>query len=114
SNGNISTQFDVRDTITIEVGYHVLEAGHNLMLQLFFFNELDHAVFISNDNLDSPWTNTPHPEGHFKAACRIPGDFMNESTISVSYRMMDSRTQIIHATDSEMLKFQITDKFNPE
>jgi hypothetical protein len=85
------------------------------MLQLYFFNELGHAIFTSSDNLDSPWQDQAHPVGRFRSVCRIPGDFFNESTISVSYRLINPELpQVIHATQPEAVKFRVSDRLDPQ
>ncbi|MDO8495060.1 MAG: polysaccharide ABC transporter ATP-binding protein [bacterium] len=113
--GQISKQFDVRDPVNIEVEYEVFQPAHRLMLQLYFFNELSHVIFISNNNLDAPWQDGEHPVGRFRSVCQIPGDFLNESIISVAYRMINpDLAQMIHATEPEALKFQIDDRLDPE
>ena len=113
-NRKICTNFDVRDPVSIEVEYWVLEGGHRLVLQLYFVNEMGHVLFISKDNLDSPWRDTVVPTGHYRSICHIPGDFLNEGEISISYGI-DSIgiTHLMHATERDVVVFKISDRMDP-
>ncbi len=38
---------------------------------------------VSMDNLDSPWSGAPPPDGLHRARCRIPNDLLNEGDLFV-------------------------------
>ena len=63
-NGKVCTNFDVRDPVSVEVEHWVLEEGHRLIIQLYFINEMGHVLFVSKDNLYSPWRDTVCPTGY--------------------------------------------------
>ncbi len=113
-NDNVCTKFDVRDPVTIELEYHILEAGHRLCTQIYFVNELGHVLFISKDNLDSPWKNTGCSVGHFKSHCHVPGDFLNEGEVSIVYGIDTVGSSLVnHATDRDVVRFRVTDHMDP-
>ncbi len=113
-NGNICTNFDVRDPISIEVEYWVLEEGHRLILQLYFFNEMGHVLFISKDNLNSPWKDTKYPTGHYRSVCHIPGDFLNEGEVFITYGIDTIGTaHLMHATEHDVVRFKVSDRMDP-
>ena len=114
-SGKVCTSFDVRDPVSIEVEYLVLEEGHRLVLQLYFFNELGHVLFISKDNLDSPWKDTKCPTGHYRSICHIPGDFLNEGVVSVTYGIDTiAILHTMHATGRDVVGFKVSDRMDPE
>lgn len=113
-NGKVCTNFDVRDPVSIEVEYWILEKGHHLVLQLYFFNEMGHVLFISKDNLDSPWRDTVCPTGHYRSVCHIPGDFLNEGEISISYGIDTiGISHLMHATGKDVVIFKVSDRMDP-
>lgn len=113
-NGKVCTNFDVRDPVSIETEYWVLEEGHRLVLQLYFFNEMGHVIFITKDNLDSPWRDTVCPTGHYRSVCRIPADLLNECEISVAYGIDTiGISHLMHATGQDMLRFKVSDGMDP-
>jgi lipopolysaccharide transport system ATP-binding protein len=113
-NGKRGVNFDVRDPVSIELEYLVLEEGHRLVLQLYFTNELGHVLFISKDNLDSPWKDAKCPTGHYRSVCHIPGDFLNEGEVSITYGI-DSigMSHLMHATGHDVVRFKVSDRMDP-
>lgn len=113
-NGKVCTNFDVRDPVSIDVKYWVLEEGHRLVLQLYFVNELGHVLFTSKDNLHSPWRDTVCPAGHYRAICHIPSDFFNEGKISVVYGIDTiGMSPLMHATGEDVVAFKVSDRMDP-
>lgn len=113
-NGKVCTNFDVRDPMSVELEYWVLEEGHRLVLQLYFINEMGHVLFISKDNLDSPWRDSVCPTGHHRRTCHVPADFLNEGEISITYGI-DSvgMSHLMHATGQDVVGFKISDRMDP-
>jgi len=114
-NGKVCANFDVRDPVSIEVEYSVLEGGHRLSLQFYFFNEEGHVIFTSRDNLDSPWRNTACPIGRFRSRCNVPGDFLNESQISITYGIDTiGAFHLGHASGQHVVVFKVSDSMDSE
>ncbi len=113
-NGKVCIRFDVRDPVTIELEYWVLQEGHRLSMQLYFVNEFGHVLFISKDNLDSPWRDTSCPAGHFRSTCHIPGDFLNEGEVSIVFGIGSVANYLVgHATERDVVRFRVTDRMDP-
>jgi len=113
-NGKICTKFDVRDPVSIELEYRVLEEGHRLCTQLYFVNQLGHVLFISKDNLASPWRDRDCSTGRFRALCHVPGDFLNEGEISIVYGICTVGSSLIgHASTWHVLRFRVSDRMDP-
>lgn len=114
-NNKVCTKFDVRDPVTVELEYHVLEEGHRLCSQIYFVNELGHVLFISKDNLDSPWKNTGCSVGHFKSHCHVPGDFFNEGEVSIVYGIDTVGSSLMgHSSARDVVRFRISDRMDPQ
>ena len=111
-NGIVSTDFDVRDPILIEVEYQVLEEGHHLHVHLSFIKE-GYTLFTSKDNLDSPWRDTICPTGHYRSVCHIPGDFLNDGEISVYCAITTVGKCNIGHVDLDLVIFQVSDSMDP-
>jgi len=112
-NGKVSSSFDVRDSISILVEYQVLEEGHHLHVHLGF-SKNGNELFISKDNLDSPWRDTVQPIGHFWAMCHIPGDFLNEGEVSVYCAITTvGMSNVGHVSVQDLLIFEVFDQMDP-
>jgi len=111
--GNVCKSFDVRDPIVIELEYQVLEEGHHLHVHFSFIKE-GYTLFVSKDNLDSPWRDTVYPTGCYRATCHIPGDFLNEGEVSVYLAITTvGMVNVGHASIEELLIFDINDRMDP-
>ncbi len=115
-SGKVCTNFDVRDPVSIEVEYWVLQDGYPLNTVIRFTNELGHYLFDSRDNLDSPWRDTIRPTGHYRHICRVPGDFFNHGEITIGFGIETIRndTFIPHVGRTETVTFLVSDKMDPE
>jgi len=105
--------FDVRDSVSVEVEYNVLEGGHRLHTHFSFFNEMGHVIFVSKDNLDSSWRDTVYPTGHYRAVCRVPGDFLNEGEISVYCAITTVGARNLgHVSKQDLVIFKVADRMD--
>ena len=112
-NGKVCTSFDVRDPISIELEYQVLEEGHHLHVHLSFIKS-GYVIFISKDNLDSPWRDTVCPVGQYRAISHIPGDFLNEGDFSIYCAITTvGMTNLGHVSEQDLLIFQVSDRMDP-
>ncbi len=112
STGAICTTFDVRDTITIEIGYWVLKDGYGLTTSLGLLNERGYAILYSYDNCDSPWTDTKRPAGLYWSTCHIPGDFLTNGQISLNVGVV-THPHPVHTSVSDILRINVVDRFDP-
>ncbi|MDD5473272.1 MAG: ABC transporter ATP-binding protein [Candidatus Methanoperedens sp.] len=113
-NGKACTSFDVRDPVSIETEFQVMEEGHRLVVQLHFVSEMGNVLFISNNNLDSPWRDTACPQGHYRAVCHIPGDFLNEGKVSVTCRIDTvGLYHYMHVMERDLVRFKVSDRMDP-
>lgn len=112
-NGKVCINYDVRDPISIELEYQVLEEGHHLHLHLGL-SKSGHVVFDSKDNLDSPWRDTVSPVGQYRAISHIPGDFLNEGEFSIYCAITTvGVTNVGHVSEEDLFVFQVSDRMDP-
>ena len=112
-NKKVCTKFDVRDPISIELEYQVLEEGHHLHVHLSFIKS-GHVIFISKDNLDSPWRDTVCPTGHYRSVCHISGDFLDEGAVSIYCAITTvGMANVGHVSEQDLLIFQVVDGMDP-
>lgn len=114
-NGKVCTGFDVRDPVSIETEFRVLEEGYRPVLQLQCINEKGHVLFTSNDNLDSPWRDKAYPLGNYRTVCHIPGDFLNEGMVNVACRIANAGLHDCeHVMERDVVRFKVTDRMDPD
>jgi hypothetical protein len=101
--------FDIKEPITVEVEYWVLKAKYSLNVHLYFSNETGQTIFVSMDNLDSPYRNSIQPEGLYRAKCVIPASLLNEGTIRIEYLICTHPTSQYFVTVPDAVSFQLTD-----
>lgn len=107
--GNIKVEFDVKEAVTVEVEYSVLKRQHVLNVHLYFRDEAGETIFVTMDNLDSPWQDGPPPVGLYKARCEVPANLLNEGTIRVEYLICTRPTSTMYVTYPDAISFNMTD-----
>lgn len=112
--GNMRTEFDVKEPVIVEVEYRVLRSQHVLNVHLYFRDEAGEAIFVSMDNLDSPWHESPPPEGLYRARCELPANLLNEGLIRVEYLICTRPTTPTYVTYPDAISFKMTDDMKPE
>lgn len=113
-NKKVCTNFDIRDSVSIEIEYRVLEEGHRLHTHFGLTNEMGHIIFVTKDNLDSPWRDITYPVGNYRAICQIPGDFLNEGEFSVYCSISTiGMDNMRHVSKLDLLIFKVSDRLTP-
>lgn len=114
--GKVCTIFDVCEPVNIEIEFWVLKEGYSISAQFDLFNATGQVILKTKDNLDSPWSlDVPRPTGLYYNVCAIPGNFLNTSTIFVTYGIdtwLPFRLPP-HATERNIISFVITDSRDP-
>jgi lipopolysaccharide transport system ATP-binding protein len=109
SLGMVSTKFDVKEPIFIELEWDVLNKRFALSAQVYLRHESGVCVFVSMDNLDSPWVREHAPVGHYKGVCEIPPHFLNEGMFTVEFCLCTSPTTTEYCTFSDAVTFHVMD-----
>ncbi len=107
--GQVRTKFDVKEPIVCEAEWDVLNARFALSAHVYVYHESGVCVFVSMDNLDSPWRGKISPVGHYRARCVIPADFLNEGMFNVEYLICTNPTNTEYVTKRDVASFRIVD-----
>lgn len=107
--GNMRSEFDVKEPVIVEVTYRVARRRHILNVHLYFRNEGGETIFLSMDNLDSPFQDEAPAEGLYRARCIVPADFLNEGTIRVEYLICTQPTSLTYVTFPDAISFNMHD-----
>ncbi len=116
-DGKVCSEFDVRDPVTIEINFNVLEKGYKLCAAIEILNTTGQLIMISLDNyVKGDWRNQePYSTGLFKTRCVIPADFLTEGDISINLTIFSppARPNVeSHVREIDLLRFAVIDKMD--
>ncbi len=81
-NGGITDAYDIREPVTVEMQYLVMEPGHIFMPNFHFFDSQGTEAFTTLD-IDPQWRNKPRPSGRFTSIVEVPGNLFAEGLYSI-------------------------------
>ncbi len=84
-DGLVKTVFDVKEPISVQVGYWVMEEKYSLDVHLYFRDNVGQTIFVAMSNRGSVQKGMKQPVGLYSATCTIPANFFNEGIIWVEY-----------------------------
>ena len=110
--GDLSTDFDVRDPIYVQMDYSVLREVESLDVTLEFRNERGELVFVSTDDSDGAMSpGGARDSGLYRSTCRIPPDLLNNGQMFVLAKLSGGvRT---HAHRPDIVTFNVLDSMDP-
>ena len=110
--GDLSTDFDVRDPIYVQMDYSVLREVESLDVTLEFRNERGELVFVSTDDSDGAMSpGGARDSGLYRSTCRIPPDLLNNGQMFVLAKLSGGvRT---HAHRPDVVTFNVLDSMDP-
>lgn len=117
--GEVSSQFDVREPVRVEIEYLVMKEGYQLCAVMDFVNPMGQELFATFDNyICGPWgRQAPCVTGSYKSTCIIPGDFLNEGIICFTLNIFTppERPNSIprRLFEPDILCFTVTDSLDP-
>ena len=110
--GDLSTDFDVRDPVYVQMDYSVFRAVESLSVTFEFRNERGELVFVSTDDSDGATPGKARETGLYRSTCRIPPDLLNNGQMFVLAKLSDGvRT---HAERPDVVTFNVLDSMDPE
>jgi lipopolysaccharide transport system ATP-binding protein len=112
ATGLISSTFNVREPLCIEIEFDVLAEGHQLDAGLYFYDESGALVFVTGDFQDSKWQERPRPVGVHRSICHVPGDLLNEGTLSILASVC-THPYTVHAIEPDAIRIKFTDDLQP-
>lgn len=111
--GRVSTDYDVRDPVTIELEYWVLQDGYALDAACVLKDERGYPILFSYDNRGSPWSGQKRAEGFYRSICAVPGDFLNDGQVTVDVGIC-THPHPVHVSITDVVRFQVKDTMDPE
>ena len=106
--GDVAQVIDVRQSVSIEMEYEVLRAGHQLLPQLQLYNEEGVHVCSLHD-VDPSWRGRKRPAGRWRTTVTIPANFLSEGMIFVRVLLTALNPTIHQFARSEVVTFRVID-----
>jgi len=106
--GKIPEQLTVKDSFWIETRFWNLRAGTALGISPHIFNQEGILVFASLDFVNPEWGGKPLPQGLFSSRCRIPNNFLNDGTFTITILVYRDASTHVH-WENEAIAFEIND-----
>ena len=111
--GALSTEFDVRDPVCVQVEYRVRREVERLNVTLEFRNERGELVFVSTDDSgDAAASGRVREAGLYRSTCRVPPDLLNNGQMFVLAKLTDGVR--VHAVLPDVVAFNVLDSMDPE
>ena len=114
SHNEITTQFDVKESIQLQINYEVLKQSYCFQAHFYVKNQEGLTVFVTMDNLVSSYITNPQPEGVYQATCIIPADLLNEGTYFIEPLICTCPTSSDNISITDALSFQVNDDMLPK
>jgi len=112
-HNKMCTNFDVRDPVSIELDFWVKQSKCFADAEVILYDRAGHIILYSVDNTDSSWKGKGREPGLYRSVCHVPGDLLNEGTISVT-AAVSTIPHTCHAVAKEVVSFEVTDCMDPE
>ena len=107
--GDVTETVDIREPVTIEIEFDVLQPGKAMFAHFQLFNSEGLHLFSAHET-DPAWRRQPRPVGRWLSRARIPGNFLTEGTVLVAAGLvsLDPETSLFFV--KEAVAFQIVDQ----
>ena len=110
--GALSTEFDVRDPVYVQMEYWVLREVERLNVTLEFRNDRGELLFMSTDDSEDAASPGPGREaGLYRSTCRVPPDLLNNGQMFVLAELTDGVR--VHAVRPDVVTFNVLDSMDP-
>lgn len=112
SSQNYRSEFDVTESIFIEMEYTVHVKKYCFTAHLYVKNSMGEVLFVAIDNKYSPYSTSPQPEGRYKEVAAIDKNFFNEGNYSIDALICSFPTTVEgkFCVADNALAFVVTDK----
>lgn len=117
-SGEITSFFDVREPVAIEIDYAVLKEGYQLCAVCEFINAMGQVILVAfDDYIYGHWgKQSPCPVGFHRSACLLPGEFFSEGEIFLNLRIFSPPLQPNedpHVRMLNVIQFTVSDSMDP-
>jgi lipopolysaccharide transport system ATP-binding protein len=106
--GNITLVVGIQKPVVIEMEYDVLKPGYKLLPNFHFCTLEGTVAFISHD-IDPTWRDRVRPAGRYITAVTVPGNLLNEGSITVHSGMETREPSIFQFYETDVVTFQVVD-----
>jgi lipopolysaccharide transport system ATP-binding protein len=110
-DGRITDVIDIREAVTFEIEFDVLQPGTVLVPCIGLENEEGNCVFVSHDR-DPTWRCRPRPVGHFSSSVTIPGNFLSDGRFVIGAGVLTEAPAQVHFDVNPAVAFHVVDSFN--
>ena len=110
-DGQVSEAVDIRQSVTVEMEYEVLQYSSPLFAYFHLVNEEGIELFESFEN-DSEWRNRPRPPGRYVASVQIPGNFLAEGIFYVTPALRSLNPEVRRYRVNDAVAFQVIDSMD--
>jgi lipopolysaccharide transport system ATP-binding protein len=107
-SGESALAVDIRRPVGVEVRFAVLESGHRLSPNLFFYNDDGTCLFYTVE-VESPWRHQARPCGVYRATAWIPGNLLAEGSVYVAAAVSTIDPAIVHVHEPNAVAFHVVD-----
>lgn len=108
-NGDMVEEFDIRESIYIEMEYEVLQSGYMLRPE-FYIAKDGMDLFITLEN-DEEWKGRERPKGRYTSTVCIPGNLLTEGMIYVKVAIVSYYPENVEFWVRDAAAFNIIDNF---
>ena len=109
--GDACDRFTVRDSIYVEIEYEIYEVLKFLDASFHLMNQRNERVFYTFDDIEKrSWDERRKLPGKYISRCKIPGDFLNDGTYSITVALTDNK---VYSQIDDAVLFQVDDVMDP-
>jgi lipopolysaccharide transport system ATP-binding protein len=106
--GNITMVVAIQRPVVVEMEYDVLKSGYKLLPNFHFCTE-DGTVAFSSLDIDPAWTDRDRPAGRYTTTVTVPGNLLNDGSITVHAGMVTREPSIFQFFEKDVVAFQVVD-----
>jgi lipopolysaccharide transport system ATP-binding protein len=107
-DGSISSAIDIRQPVSIEIEYEVLQSDKVIVPSVQLNNEQGTCIFVSHD-WNSGWRNKGRDRGVYKSSVTVPGNLLSEGTVFVTIGAATHQPHEIHFNERDAVTFNVID-----
>jgi lipopolysaccharide transport system ATP-binding protein len=104
----MTSTFDIRRPVGVEVEFDVLSDGHRLVPDLHFTTEDGVCAFIVKE--PSPQNRDIRRKGRYRTTAWVPGNLLSEGTMTVGAAVSSwTPTIVVHVFEPDAVAFLVVD-----
>lgn len=113
SDGKVSGSVSSSEILNIEVEYWNLKDSALVHTSIHLMDQTGVTIFAAGNGssaslIHDGWFGSPQPKGIFRSTCKIPENFLNDRSYTVSVFILTDVTKL-HVYESEVVTFHVQD-----